>query len=129
MSTPAAPPPAVPPPEELSALVIQPLEKATLIRLPGGSRTFEAIRDLVGGYVVEVAVSGSHWVISVNEDGGPLGLKANVGIDLLARMLGVRFRAGDYLRGPAVLLGRDGFAYADVPADVLALARQAGVLA
>jgi hypothetical protein len=124
-----APDPDVPPPRGPLAVIMEPRVQALLIHLPPGPKTHHAIRAAVGGDVVPVAVGGSHWIIYVHEDGIPLRLPPNAGADVIARMLGFPFRPGDFLRGPAVLLGRDGFADTDVPDDVLALARRAGVLA
>lgn len=125
-----SPPPTAPPPKGVLALVIYPRQVGVLSPLPRGSgNTNRAIAEIVDGHFCTVAVNGSDWAIYVNEDGIPLGLRPNLHADALARALGVPFRQGDYLRGPAVVLGRDGFATIDVPADVIELARHGGMLA
>jgi hypothetical protein len=111
------------------ALVVHPDESAELTRLPGPTDDLLAtLHKIVGGYVRDVGAARNTWVAYVNEDGERLQLPRNLVADAIVRALGWHFRPGDFLVGPAVFLGRTGSQETDVPAEVLDLARAAGLI-
>jgi len=113
------------------ALIIRPDGTATAGRLPGpGQPGATAIHDAIGGYFEGVSGPGADWVAYVAEDERhfPGGLLPNLQADAIARALGWDAFMGDYLKGTAVFLGRQGVEETDVPQHVLDLARAAGLI-
>lgn len=118
------------------ALTVHPSGRASLARLSGAPPVMaQVVSELVGGNLELLATGGGPvagmdtWLAYINEDGGRLGLPANLMADAMARMLGYPFGHGDYLKGVAVFLGRapGNVVELDVPDYVLDLARAAGV--
>jgi hypothetical protein len=111
------------------ALIIRPDGAATLTPLPVHPLACAtAIHDAIGGHYEAIGQHG--WIAYVAEDERqfPEGLRPNPGADVLARLLGWHWEFGDYAKGVAVFMGRDGADEIDVPDHVIMLARQAGVL-
>ena len=112
----------------LRALVIYPDGSAALMDLPGHAGMAAAhIAALIGGPLEPVTLADAGWVAYVNEEGIRLGLPFNPQADAMARTLGYPFGHGDFIKGPAVWLGRAGFDEISVPDSVVTLARMAGV--
>lgn len=85
------------------------------------------LQSLVGGYieVVAPAFGGFQWHAYVDEDGKAAGEQINVmATALLARLGWSGPMGGDFLVGPVIVLGQDGAEEADVPDEVLAVARR-----
>ncbi len=114
------------------ALIVRPDDTADLEHLPEGDlQASTRINDLIGGHFE--AITGRvlpAWIAYVAEDERefPGGLFPNLQADTMARVLGWSCPPGDYVKGVAVFLGRDGVNETDVPQHVLDLARAAGLL-
>lgn len=111
------------------ALIIQPDGTTEAGRLPANPLACStAIHQAIGGHFEAIGQGG--WVAYVAEDERefPAGLARNCQADALARALGWHWVHGDYAKGVAVFLGRSGPDDADVPDQVLDLARVAGLL-
>jgi hypothetical protein len=112
-----------------TALIVRPDGRATLGPLPlNPLACLTAIRDAIGGYFE--AVGGGGWVAYVADDDREFtaGLPPNHQADAIARAAGWNAYPGDFIKGTAVFLGRNGADEADVPGRVLELARAAGVI-
>ena len=118
-----------PPTEGLRALIIQPdAGGAALVRLPAGDlAAATAINDAIGGHFE--AIGTQDWIAYVAEDERdfPAGLRPNLHADALARALGYSWPPGDFCKGVAVFLGRQGVNETDVPQRVIDYARAAGL--
>lgn len=118
-----------PQPHGLRALVIETTGAARLVELPlGPVQAAHRVGELVGGHLEAIITEGSDWLAYINEEGIRLGLPFNPQADAIARALGYGFMHGDYLKGPAVYLGRDGLQELDVPDSVMVLAWAAGIV-
>jgi len=116
-------------PHGLRALVIPPTGAATIEELPlGPIQAAHRVSELVGGHLEVIATAGSDWLAYINEEGIRQGLRFNPHGDAIARSLGYGFMHGDYLKGTAVYLGRDGTMEQDVPDCVMVLAYAAGIV-
>ena len=116
-------------PRGLRALIVRPDGTATDARLPASPLALAtAIHDAIGGHYEGIGLNG--WIAYVAEDerNFPLGLRPNPQADALARVLGWHWNTGDYAKGVAVFIGREGVDEVDVPQRVLDLARTAGLI-
>ena len=112
-------------------LIIRPGEvQAELVHLPDGNLAgATAVNDAIGGHFEAIEGAGG-WIAYVAEDERefPEPLYPNLHADALARVLGWRPIQGDYVKGVAVFMGREGVNEIDVPDAVVELARRAGIL-
>jgi hypothetical protein len=109
------------------ALIIQPDGATTAERLPENPlATYAAITDLIGGtgYEAIVGPGPGGWVAYQD----PNGVRVNHQADAIARAAGWHADPGHFAKGVVVFLGRNGGDEADVPENVLSLARQAGLI-
>jgi hypothetical protein len=110
------------------ALVIQPGGTTTAERLAGNpAAAVSQLNQIIGGHFE--AITGQNaahvvWIAYVLEDDrdAPDGYRPNAKADAIARQLGWQPYPGDYLKGVAVFLGRNGVDEADCPDTILALA-------
>ena len=113
------------------ALIINPDGTAVLTPLPLNPATLStAVRELIGGHYQAIGAGRNGWIAYTAEDERefPKGLPRNLQADAIARALGYRWDHGDCAKGVLVFLGRNGVDEADVPENVLSLARQAGII-
>jgi hypothetical protein len=112
-----------------TALIITPDGAARLAPLPlNPLACMTAIHEAIGGHFE--AVGGGGWIAYVAEDERqfPAGLPLNHQADAIARAAGWNAYPGDFIKGTAVFLGRDGADEADVPSHVIELAITAGII-
>jgi hypothetical protein len=109
------------------ALIINPDGTAVLTPLPVNPATASAaIRELVGGHFEAIGAGRNGWIAYTAED--ERRLPRNLQADAIARALGHHWDHGDCAKGVLVFVGRNGADEADVPENVLSLARQAGII-
>lgn len=72
------------------------------------ANTVESFQNHVGGYYEEIHI-GSNEVMIVNEEGKLRGLPKNFRV-------GINFP--DFIRGTAIICGKSGSGYSDVPFDL-----------
>jgi hypothetical protein len=110
------------------ALVIQPDGSTTAERLPQNpAACLAALHQAIGGHFE--AIGNGRWHAYTIEDIRDLAVpRPNRPADRLAEMLGWRTHPMGGMVGAVVFLGRDGVDEADVPEDVLELARTMGLI-
>lgn len=113
-------------------LIIRPgdHDTAELVRLPDGNLAgTSAVQEAIGGHFEAIEGVGG-WIAYVAEDERDFAepLHPNLHADALARVLGWHPIPGDYVKGVAVFMGREGVNEIDVPDAVVELARRAGII-
>lgn len=94
--------------------------KVTPIELPGN--TFDAIREVICGYIEPITSDDGRVTLWCNEDGKPLMLPANAVATSLWRKVKSAAPRDDRLRGPVVVTGaQDGDDILPAPADLEAM--------
>jgi len=104
----------------IRVLVIRTTEEPFLTRIAGPRTpsTLDALQAEVGGYIEPI--TGSDWVMYLDEDGKMKNLNPNPTASRLAHRLGWQgLRAGDFIVGTVVVCGRNGPEESDVPQHVL----------